>query len=100
MYSIFIPNQPGRRWMERNIKTGSQAGFTILELMIVMTIIAILAAIAIPMYQLTLLRAKEAVLMDNQRTINEVIDQYITRGIYSLIPREVIWNLNTTGTSL
>jgi polysaccharide export outer membrane protein len=32
--------------------------------------------------------------------VDEVIDQYITRGVYSLIPREVIWNLNTTGTSL
>jgi polysaccharide export outer membrane protein len=32
--------------------------------------------------------------------VDEVIDQYITRGIYSLVPREVIWNLNTTGTSL
>jgi polysaccharide export outer membrane protein len=27
---------------------------------------------------------------------DEFIEQYITRGIYSVIPREVIWNLNTT----
>jgi len=32
--------------------------------------------------------------------VDEVIDQYITRGVYSLLPREVIWNLNSTGTSL
>ena len=32
--------------------------------------------------------------------VDEVIDQYITRGVYSLVPREVIWNLNSTGTSL
>jgi len=44
--------------------------------MIVMTIIAILVAIAIPMYQAVLLRSKETVLLDNQRAINEVIDQY------------------------
>ena len=62
--------------MERNTKTGKQNGFTILELMIVMTIIAILAAIAIPQYMQTLVRAKETVLLDNQRAINEVIDQY------------------------
>jgi polysaccharide export outer membrane protein len=32
--------------------------------------------------------------------VDEVIEQYITRGVYSLVPREVIWNLDTTGTSL
>jgi len=62
--------------MERNTKTGNSSGFTILELMIVMTIIAILVAIAIPMYQSVLVRAKETVLLDNQRVINEAIDQY------------------------
>jgi polysaccharide export outer membrane protein len=32
--------------------------------------------------------------------VDEIIEQYITRGLYGIVPREVIWNLNTTGTSL
>jgi polysaccharide export outer membrane protein len=32
--------------------------------------------------------------------VDEVIEQYITRGVYSLLPREIIWNLNTSGSSL
>jgi polysaccharide export outer membrane protein len=32
--------------------------------------------------------------------VDEVIEQYITRGVYSLVPREVIWNLDTAGSSL
>ncbi len=32
--------------------------------------------------------------------VDEVIEQYITRGVYSLLPREVVWNLDTTGSSL
>jgi len=51
-------------------------GFMLLELMIVITIIAILAAIAIPMYQAVVLRSKEAVLKDNLHSIRSVIDQY------------------------
>jgi polysaccharide export outer membrane protein len=32
--------------------------------------------------------------------VDEVIEQYVTRGFYSLLPREVIWNLDSTGSSL
>ena len=61
--------------MARSIRTG-KGGFTLLELMIVLTIIAILAGIAIPMYRATVIRAKEAVLKDNLHSIRSVIDQY------------------------
>ena len=44
--------------------------------MIVITIIAILGAIAIPMYRSVVLQAKETVLRDNLRELRKVIDQY------------------------
>ena len=44
--------------------------------MIVITIIAILAAISIPMYKAVVLNAKETVLKDNLRDLRRVIDQY------------------------
>jgi len=54
----------------------SQSGFTLIELMIVMALIGILAAIAQPQFQQYTIRAREAVLRENLFTLREVIDQY------------------------
>lgn len=52
------------------------AGFTLMELMIVITIILILISIAAPVYRNSIIRAKEAVLQDHLFTLRSLIDQY------------------------
>ena len=51
-------------------------GFTIIELMIVLTIIGILVGVAIPTYQKSLIRANETVLRSNLFTLRTMIDEY------------------------
>ena len=60
-------------------RTGNKllaAGFTLLELMIVISIIIILAAITLPQYQKTVMQTREAVLKDDLRKMRTLIDQF------------------------
>ena len=52
------------------------AGFTMIELMIVMSIVVILVSIAVPLYQRSIVRAKESILKNNLFTMRTVIDEY------------------------
>jgi general secretion pathway protein G len=54
----------------------TEQGFTLLELMIVMVVIGLLAAIAIPSYTHNVRRANEAVLREDLYTMRGAIDSY------------------------
>jgi general secretion pathway protein G len=51
-------------------------GFTLIEMMIVMAIIVILVAVAVPFYQKAIIRAKESVLHNNIFALRSAIDEY------------------------
>lgn len=58
-------------------------GFTLVEILIVMTIIAIIASLAVPSVFKQVKRSKEAALLENLFTLRDVIDQYYAdRGQY------------------
>jgi general secretion pathway protein G len=53
-----------------------ESGFTLIELIIVMAIIAILASIAVPSYLSSMKAAKEAVLNEDLHVMRSAIDSY------------------------
>lgn len=85
-------------------------GFTMVELVIVISIILILISIAVPVYTRSITRAKEAVLHDQLFTMRQMIDEYtmdkqqapqslddlVSEGYMREIPKDPITNSKTT----
>lgn len=65
-----VERQPIRRAVER------EGGFTLVELMVVMMVIAILTAIAVPAYTTYIRNAKEAALREDLHEMRSAIDSY------------------------
>jgi general secretion pathway protein G len=99
--------------MEANTQNGSGAGargFTLVELMIVVSIILILISMAAPIYRNAVIRAREAVLRDNLFTMRQLIDEYtmdkqkapqsldelVSGGYIRKVPRDPFTGSDTT----
>jgi general secretion pathway protein G len=74
--------QPARRkpaaerLFARSRIRSNASGFTMLEMIIVISIIIILMAVAIPNYNRTVIQSRESVLRSNLSTLRSVISQY------------------------
>lgn len=99
------PNGSRLRLREQRI-----AGFTLIELIVVVSIILILISVAAPIYRTSVIRAKEAVLRDQLFTLRQLIDEYtldkqkapqsledlVEAGYIREIPRDPFTNSNAT----
>jgi general secretion pathway protein G len=92
--------------MKFKSKSNRSRGFTLLELMIVISIMLILVSVGVPLYQSSIKRARESVLRQNLFTLRSVISQYtldkqkapqsledlMQAGYLKQIPRDPITN--------
>ena len=92
------PSQEATDKCTRNVTTTRESGFTLVELMIVIVIIGLLAAIAIPNFVNFSDRAKAANVKQNCHTVQIVAEDYsvVNEGTYAGSTAEV----NVVGSSI
>src|SRR5262249_20382836 len=56
--------------------TGNKRGFTLIEILIVVSIIGLLATMAVPIYSKVITRTKETLVRHNLSTIRQMLDEY------------------------
>ena len=77
--------------MARGSNRRARFGFTLIELMIVMSLIVILASISLALYGNSVTRAKESVLKEDLFRMRDAIDQYYAdKGKYPLTLDELV----------
>jgi len=67
------------------MKTRKNQGFTLVEIMIVVVIIGLLAAMAIPAFQKVRANSREKTIENNIRQIGQAADQYFLEGGFSSV---------------
>jgi general secretion pathway protein G len=93
-----------RRWRQ------ADAGFTLIELMVVVALIAVLAGMGVVQYRNSVIRTKEAVLKEDLFRMRDAIDQYyadkakypanldalVSEGYLRQVPKDPITNGSDT----
>ncbi len=77
--------------MDQKRHLTKNSGFTLIELLTVIAIIGILASIAVPSFQRSIVRAKEASLRNSLFVMRDVIDQYYAdQGQYPMSLEDLV----------